>query len=71
METKPTFGFGNPVAIPRRFALSGPGVQRVYDVAKDGRFVALVAPGQDTGQSAAEIVVVLNGLDGLKQRVPR
>jgi Tol biopolymer transport system component len=72
ITTQPTFAFGNAVATPRSFQLGAPSARRAYDVGRDGRFVGLIAPGQTTtgAPAAAQIQVVLNWTEELKQRVP-
>lgn len=73
VTTQPTFAFGNPVPVPRPLQLGPPSVRRAYDITRDGRFVGLIAPGQTTtgAPAAAQIQVVLNWFEELKQRAPR
>jgi eukaryotic-like serine/threonine-protein kinase len=64
--THPAFAFGTPVDLP---LAPRPGLQswqpRGYDLRPDGRFVSVaLAPG------AAELRIVLNWTEELKQRVP-
>jgi hypothetical protein len=70
VATKPTFSFGNPVAIPRRFGTADPISPRPYDVLPDGRFVGVGAAAQITPTGPAQIQVVLNWFEELKARVP-
>ena len=41
-----------------------------YDIAPDGRFLMVKLVDADGGQEAADITVVLNWLEELKERVP-
>jgi serine/threonine protein kinase len=71
VSTQPTFGFGNPEGVTRSFQGGPPGTRRTYDMMPDGRVLGAVTPGQGSGENpAAEIFVVLNWLEELKQRVP-
>jgi serine/threonine-protein kinase len=73
VTTRPSFSFGNPVITPRVFIERGPTVERTYDVMPDGRFLAVVAAGQNSttgAPSAPQIQVVLNWFEELKTRVP-
>ncbi len=73
---KPSFTVSNPVPLPRRFTTdNGPGNVRSHDITPDGkRFIGISsASSQDpTGFTApnAEIPVVLNWFEELKQRLP-
>lgn len=71
VTTRPAFAFGNPVAVPRPFLAGPPGARRNFDITRDGRFVATVAPGSTTSGPAAtpEVHVVLNWFEELKGRV--
>jgi hypothetical protein len=70
--TTPTFGFGVPVEIPRRFR-TGPGAERAhYDMMPDGRILGLVNPLEQGGTGAAsEVRVVLNWFEELKGKLPK
>ena len=72
VQTESTFSAGPPSELPITGALNPVPGLRNYDVTKDGRFlVVLPAPGNAGGQSsAAQINVILNWLEELKQRVP-
>ena len=72
VTTKPTFAFGNPVAVPRTFNTGAPSVRRLYDVTPDGKFVGLMPAGQtdSSGATAQTIQIVLNWFEELKARVP-
>jgi Tol biopolymer transport system component len=74
VTTRPTFTFGNPVPVPRRFVDRGPAFERNNDITLDGkRFLGVVAAGQDAASgalAAPQIQVVLNWQEELKQRVP-
>ena len=67
VSTTPTFTFGDPVAVPRRFAVSNPVTQRPWDIARDGRILSVYDGSQAV---ALEIRVVLNWFDELRARVP-
>jgi hypothetical protein len=63
-----------PFGAPERL-FSGPyvqletGLSRAYDVAPDGRFLMLLAEGEDRAAAPASIVVVQNFAEEIKQRV--
>ena len=44
VTTEPEFDFGNPIELPRPFRLTPPQGRRSYDVAPDGRIVAVFVP---------------------------
>ena len=70
---RPTFTFGNPVPVPRPFFERGPTFERNHDITLDGKFIGIVAAGQNTASgapAAPQIQVVLNWFEELKQRVP-
>ena len=71
-QDAPTFSFTNPVMVPRGFGTADPANPRPYDIARDGRIVAVGTASQNqNGASApAQIHVVLNWFDELKARVP-
>jgi hypothetical protein len=67
----PSVSFGSPVElrVPRPALLSTD--MRGYDVLRDGRVVSLTGGPDDTAQAAgAEVRVILNWTEELKQRVP-
>jgi hypothetical protein len=68
VRTQPTFGFTNPVAVPRRFAVAFPGNPRPYDVLPDGRFVTVGTAGESGEQASLHIQVVLNWFEELKRK---
>jgi serine/threonine-protein kinase len=72
VSTQPTFAFGNPMPVPRRFPTASPTTPRTWDVTPDGKIVGVVGAGQtESGTlTAPEIQVVLNWFEDLKQRVP-
>ena len=65
--TQPTFGFTNPINVPRRFAVAFPGNPRPYDVLPDGRFVTVGSGSEPEEQGSLQIQVVLNWFEELKQ----
>jgi serine/threonine-protein kinase len=73
VTTEPTFTFGNAVAVPKGFQL-GPAIsRRAYDITPGGKFVGLIATGQQSASditAAAQIQVVLNWAEELKRLVP-
>jgi Tol biopolymer transport system component len=69
ITTRPSFKFSPPVAVPRPFQALGPAAPRSYDIMPDGRFVGLIPLGENLGLPA-QITVVLNWFEELKQRVP-
>jgi serine/threonine-protein kinase len=73
ITTQPSLSFGSPVrALRSGFATQSGASVRTYDVLPDGkRFVGVVNAGQaQIGQASAQIQVVLNWFEDLKQRVP-
>jgi Tol biopolymer transport system component len=73
VTSRPTFTFGNPVPVPRRFVERGPFFERNSDITPDGkRFLGVVRAGQDTesGGLTPQIDVIVNWFEELKQRVP-
>jgi serine/threonine-protein kinase len=73
ITTKPTFAFGNPVDVPRRFGVADPSNPRPYDVAPDGRIIGLGMSSQTRSGAPgpAEIHLVLNWFQELNVRAPR
>jgi serine/threonine-protein kinase len=72
VKTQPKFSFTNPVAVPRGFGVADPSNPRPFDMLRDGRIIGVRAVGQAPSGAlgSAEIQVVLNWFDELKQRVP-
>lgn len=75
ISTQPSFSFGTPVPVPRRFTLSNaPTDVRSHDISPDGRrFVGLSVPvpeGQAAGTATVQMQVVLNWFDELRARAP-
>jgi len=72
VATQPTFAFGNPVEVPRRFPAAGPGSPRTFDIASGGRIVGVIqaGPTEFEAPTTPQINFVLNWLEELKQRVP-
>jgi serine/threonine-protein kinase len=70
VTTQPSFAFGRVAPIPRGGLIGTNTGPRTYDVLPDGRFLGLVAAGQAQFGFAAQIHVVLNWFEDLKQRVP-
>jgi serine/threonine-protein kinase len=70
--TQPTFTFGNPVPVPKRFIETGPVSPTTYDVLPDGQHVIGVVDAEQSlvGGQAPHIQVVLNWFTELQQRVP-
>ena len=73
IKTQP-FAFSDPVELPMpRFIQIGPASHRNFDITPDGkRFIMVFAARQTQpeGRPSAELRVVLNWLEELKQRVP-
>jgi Tol biopolymer transport system component len=78
VTTRPTFAFGNPTEVPRRFrgTVDGSAITpRSFDIMPNGRFIGLFAPGQSSGATGTvstqpEIHIVLNWFEELKRLVP-
>ena len=75
VATRPTFTFGNPVAVPSSGSLylfGGLNATRRFDISPDGRFIAVIGSGQTASGTltAPQIQVVLNWFDELKAKVP-
>ena len=70
ITTQPSFSFGPPVLRPRGYINGGPTFQRNYDVMLDGRILGVVPAGPTLSSGTAQIQVVLNWFEELKQRVP-
>jgi hypothetical protein len=72
VTTGPEFDFGKPTNLPRPFRLSPPQGRRSYDVAPDGRIVAVILPeGSDESPGQQPLALVLNWHEELKAKVPR
>jgi len=75
VTTEPSFSFGNPVSLPRRFTEGGPATPTAIDITPDGkRFVGVALAGQgqaaDSSTATPQLQVVLNWFEELKQKVP-
>jgi Tol biopolymer transport system component len=72
VTTRPTFAFGNAVAVPKHFLMAGAGLRTPYDITRDGRLVGRITAGQleHVRSQADQIQVVLNWFEDLKARVP-
>jgi Tol biopolymer transport system component len=65
------FEFSSPVQIPGPFQLSGPSAARAYDIMPNGqRLIGIIPSGQGQAGVSAQIQVVLNWFEELKQHVP-
>ena len=75
VRTEPTFSFGKPTTLPiTGFVQPVPG-QRNFDIALDGKHLIVVLPASAASQNtnarpSAQINVVMNWFEELKQRVP-
>jgi serine/threonine-protein kinase len=72
IQTSPAFSVGTPTALPIARALHpNPGL-RNYDITHDGKSFLVVLPAQNDGGkgAAAQINVVVNWFEELKQRAP-
>jgi serine/threonine-protein kinase len=71
VTAEPRFDFGNAVALPRPFRLTPPQGRRSYDIAPDGRILAVILPdGGNDSQALQGLSVVLNWDEELKAKVP-
>jgi serine/threonine-protein kinase len=72
VTTRPTFAFGNAVAVPRPFQPGAPNSRTLYDITPGGKFVGLkTMPQLENGNfTAPTIQVVLNWFEELNGRVP-
>ena len=73
-SAKPSVTFGSPVRAPRAGFITGPpGSMRTFDVLPDGQhFIGVVGAGSlEESPKAAQIQVVLNWFEDVKQRMPR
>ncbi len=71
VDTEPTFSAGDPEVLFEQEYYSFR-TSRTYDVAPDGRFLMIKrgAPTDDGEGPTAQITVVLNWFEELKERVP-
>ena len=73
LTTKPTFVFSDPTPLQRGNLIEGgPTFIRPFDVARDGRIIAIELAGQtEPGPSRLQqIQVILNWFEDVKQKVP-
>ena len=72
VTAQPSFTFSTPTPMPEPGTQASPFTPRNYDITRDGkRFIGVLAAGATQGGSpAAQIQVVLNWTEELKQRVP-
>ncbi len=72
IATQPSFTFGDPVSVPRRFTES-PSTERSIDITPDGKWFVAVSPAGMTASGTPaheEIIIILNWFEELKARVP-
>lgn len=78
ITTQPTFSFGNPVPVPRRFPVAPPMTPRTFDITADNRIISIVTRRTSDSASSAEsasmlapseVVVILNWFEELRTRV--
>jgi serine/threonine-protein kinase len=72
VRTEPSFSVGRPTTLPIEGTVH-PVAQRNYDIPPDGKQLIVVLPastGTGGQRSAAQVTVVLNWFEELKQRVP-
>jgi len=71
VQTTPTFSAGNPTKLFEGQWFRGQS-GRIYDVARDGRFLMIKdAATNEQGSPAASMTVVVNWVEELKQKLPR
>jgi serine/threonine-protein kinase len=75
ITTQPNVAIGNPVSVPVAvlMQINAPTSPRTFDLAPDGKIIALVAPATADQPSAAvapQIRIVINWFEELKARVP-
>jgi Tol biopolymer transport system component len=76
ITTKPSFTHGSPVTAPPGFRVRRDNFMRPYDILPNGKFIGVVQTGQtqagqtQAGAATAQIQVVLNWFEEVKQRVP-
>ena len=73
VTTRPAFGFGTPMAVPRRLRLGPAASRTTYDVMPSGKLVGIVTAGSSEflRGSFNELRVVLHWFEELKRRVPQ
>ena len=72
IDTKASFSPGTPrVLFPSAYFHGASFGGRAWDIAPDGRFLMLKEGASTTSTAAAEIIVVLNWTEELKQRLPK
>jgi Tol biopolymer transport system component len=72
IATQPSFTFGSPVPLTRRFSSRAVSAVRDYDITPDGRFIGVPVTGAldpQSGSANPQIDVVLHWFEELKQRV--
>ena len=75
VTTQPSFAFGNPVPVSRRFTRTGSTQSNIrsYDLTPDGKILGLARASEQSSSgtpAALEFRVVINWFEELKQRVP-
>jgi len=73
ITTQPSFTLGEAMPVPRSFQGATPGVERPFDIGRDGQhFLGLIDAAQTPSGAPAtpQIQVVLNWFEELKARVP-
>jgi eukaryotic-like serine/threonine-protein kinase len=74
INSRPDLTVGDAIQIPRAFYVTAPGIgrSRTYDVMPDGRFLGVMEEVLSQADAAvgAQMQVVLNWFEELKQRVP-
>jgi Tol biopolymer transport system component len=71
VSTATSFQYSRPELLARRFTNASPSFQRPYDMAGDGRFLALIEAGalKESSLPTSQVVVVLNWFEELKRLV--
>ena len=70
IETEPTFARGVPEPVLSTSRYTGGGSPRFYDISPDGRLFLLTRGAADDASTPAQIVVIQNWFEELKERVP-
>ncbi len=70
IETEPTFARGTPEPVLSTSRYTSGGSPRSYDISPDGRRFLLIRRAADDTSPPAQIVVIQNWFEELKQRVP-
>jgi hypothetical protein len=71
ITTKPSFAHGSPVTAQPGFRVHRDNFMRPYDILPNGKLIGVIADGQaQAGRAAAQIQVVLNWFEEVKQRAP-